>query len=156
MYAAIVSTAFWLIFSVPALGALVFLLGTIMRSSQLTTGRATVDDGSEDPASASYRIYELDLRSTALSIAAGVCLIPLGAAAFMAVLGTTVLTAASAIVIAAIAFWASDALRTRHERLETAFEELSGMSVQEAYARVIDRPPPLRPARIDDRAAPGR
>lgn len=154
MYEALVSTAFWTVFSVFALGALIFLLGTIARNTQLTTGRAHVDDGSDDPASPSYRIYELDLSSTALAIAAGVTFIPLGAAIVVAFIAATLLASALALALAVATFVAADALRTRHEKLEAEFLRLSGMSVQEASDRVLARVMPPRTVDSDDRPVP--
>ncbi|HJV32599.1 MAG TPA: hypothetical protein VJ694_01090 [Patescibacteria group bacterium] len=154
MYEALVSTAFWTVFSVFALGALIFLLGTIARSSQLTTGRAHVDDGSDDPTSTSYRIYELDLSSTTLAIASGVTFIPFGAAVVAAFVAASVLASALALALAVAAFVAADALRTRHEKLEAEFLRLSGMSVQEASDRVLARVMPPKISDPDDRPVP--
>ena len=154
MYEALVSTAFWTVFSVFALGALIFLLGTILRSDRFTLGRAFVDDGSDDPDSASYRIYELDLTSTSLAIASGVTLIPLAAAVVTAFVASTALASALAVALAFTAFIAADALRTRHEKLEASFLKFSGISVDEASARVITHVMPPKISTTDDRPVP--
>jgi len=156
MFAAIVSTAFWAIFSVISLATLAVLLGTVWRNTQFTTARAHADDGSEDPESSSYKVYELSLSSTALAVAAGVSSIPLMGAAAVAFVGTTVISAALALTLAGVMFVIADAIRGRHEKLETGFREITGMDMQTVYAHIIDRQTTITIPNEDDRSAPTR
>jgi hypothetical protein len=135
MFDSIVHAAFWLSYAVPALGALIFLLGTLLASSHLTLGRHHVDDGG-DEGSVGYMVYDLAMRSGTLSVAASVLFIPLAVSAVLAFIGTTALASLAAIGLAIAALLAANAVRSRHERYERSFERLAGMTVNEAAARV--------------------
>ncbi|HTK60551.1 MAG TPA: hypothetical protein VL283_05120, partial [Candidatus Baltobacteraceae bacterium] len=116
-----------------------FLVGTLMASDRLTTARHDVDDGSEDPESASYRVYELSIRSSAHSIGAWVAFMPLGAGAVAAFAGTTLAASLVALLLAGLSLVIADAIRTRHGRIERAFEQLAGRPIHDIYLKVIDR-----------------
>ncbi len=145
----LVSIAFWSFFLIAALPALLFLLGTLLRESLLATGRMHVDDGSDDPSSAAYRVYLLSRASATLAAAALTALVPLAAAGILAAAGTTLASAAFSLLLAYGVLIVSDILRTRQARLEDAFLQLSGITVSEAYARVVDLQPAGPPPSVD-------
>ena len=153
MYDVLVSIAFWVIFSAMGLVSLAFLLGTFWRSTQLTTARSHIDNGSEDPQSTSFRIYGLSLASDRLCILAGLALLPLAAAALLAFIASTLVASVTALGLALLALIAADAVRERHGKLETSFHQLAGMSVQEAYGRIMDRQMPDALPGISDQSA---
>lgn len=133
------SVVFWTLFLAAFLPALSFLTGTLLRNTVLSTARAEADDGDEDPASVSYKVYDLSIASDTLAIGAWVAFLPLAAALVAAVAGSGVLASLGAIALAAVSAFAADALRTRHERLEARFEKVAGIKVDDAYARVMNR-----------------
>lgn len=149
------SIVFWTLFLAGFLPALSFLVGTLLRNTVLSTARVEADDGDEDPSSISYKVYDLSIASDTLAIGAWVALLPLAASLVAAVAGSGIMPGLGAIALAVVTAFVADALRTRHERLEARFEEIAGVRVDEAYARVMDRrtlPTPhaaRRTARID-------
>lgn len=152
MFGQVIIIAFWAIFSAAALPAAVLLLGTMLRSGQLTTGRAHVDDGSDDPESVGYRVYALSRDSDTLLAGAVLAAMPLLAGFVIAAFGKTVAADLAGLGMAAASFLVARTLRLRHARLEDRFEAISGISVSEASACVIERRP--LPVPFDDRPAP--
>ncbi len=138
MIATLVSIAFWIIFTALGLATALFLVGAVIRSHQLSTARCVLDDGSDDPRTASFKLYELWLKSEMLAICCYAMSVPFFASAALVFAGSTVLASAAALALAAASLIAADSVRRRHDRLETEFRSLSGRTVQEVYAQVID------------------
>lgn len=147
---------YWSMFSLVSLIALAFLAGTAWRSLQLSTARASIDDGSEDEASASWKIYRLSVRSDLLFHASCAALLPLLAGTIGAFAASTVLGKFIALGLATASAAAADLIRARHAGLESAFHGITGTTVREAYARVLRLEPNPQPiaARSDQAATP--
>lgn len=136
----LVSIAFWLVFSALGLASLAFLLGTFGRSLQLDTVRSCIDDGSEDPESDSWKIYRISLKSDRLSNVAVATLLVLAASGVLAFVASTVLASVGVLGFVTVSAIVAKIIRARHVQLETRFGAITGMSLQEAYERLIERP----------------
>lgn len=141
-----VTFMYWSAYAAFGLLALVFLIGTVFRNMRFTVARQSIDDGSEDPASTTWQIYRLSRASDFLVHAACVAILPLAASIVLAVAASGPLASIATLALAAVSMVASDVVRGRHDKLESAFLRLSGQTVSEAYADVIDVriPAPLR------------
>lgn len=139
MLAVAVSVIYWSLLSLITALSVGLLIGTIWRNMQFSTARVQVDDGSEDPASASFRIYRLSLTSGALAVVSAVTCLPLLAGGILAFAGSTLPSAAAAFGLATVSLIVADMLRERHLRCEKEFHRLSGKTIQELHAQVLGR-----------------
>jgi hypothetical protein len=135
MFDTFVHVAFWTVFSIPALAALLFLAGTFMASDRLTTARHYDDRGEGDPRSEA--LYALAMRSNRLATLSLIAFMPLAGAGVLAFAGSTVLSALVAIALASVTMVIGDALRTRHAGLDRTFEGVTGEPILETYLKVI-------------------
>ena len=134
---------------------LAFLIGTAWRSLQLSTARASIDDGSEDPASVSWKVYRLSVRSDLLFYASVAAFLPLAAGLIVGLVVATPPGSFVALALATAGLAAADLIRTRHGNLESDFRRLTGATVQEVYARVLNlEPHPRQIAAQTERATP--
>lgn len=147
MIETVISAAFWMVFSFLALSALVLLLRTANRSSELARAFRSIDDQATNPESVSNKACEISEDSAALGTLAYVFLLPVLAAIFVAGFSTTVLQAFVAIAMSSSVLYASVFMKGRQDEFYDSFLQCVGRSVQEVngYTDAHDHYPILDP-----------
>ena len=129
-----VSIAFWVLFPLGGIAVIACLVGTVWKNVQMTTARWHVeDDGAEE--GVGYEVYKLYLASERLAKSAYATLGLMAVTGLAGAFGPAWLKLA-AIAASVVLALASDAIRTRHAKLETGFERRTGEPLETVYRRM--------------------